>query len=189
MDGFFGYNQIEIVPQDQYKTSFICPWATFSYRKLPFGLKNAGTTFQWVMSYAFHYIKHIVQPYLDDLPAKSRKREDHPDHLRQIFLRCKYFNIRLNPHKCIFAVEAGCLLGFIVSKHGIHIDPLKVEAITQFPPPRTLTQLQSLQEKVNFLHRFFANYAHITKCFLWLLKKDTPFVWDEQAQHSFDKLK
>jgi hypothetical protein len=81
MDGFSGYNQINIVPKDQHKTAFICPWGTFTYRKLPFGLKNAGATFQCAMSYAFHDIKHIVQPYLDDLPAHSMCRVDHPSHL------------------------------------------------------------------------------------------------------------
>jgi hypothetical protein len=76
---FSGYNQINIAPEDQHKTTFICPWGTFTYRKLPFGLKNAGATFQCAMSYAFHDIKHIVQPYLDDLPAHSIRRVDHPN--------------------------------------------------------------------------------------------------------------
>jgi hypothetical protein len=71
MDGFSGYNQINIIPEDQHKTAFICPWGTFSYSKIPFGLKNAGETFQRTMSYAFHDIKQIVQPYLDDLPTHS----------------------------------------------------------------------------------------------------------------------
>ena len=71
MDGFSGYNQIDILPQDQHKMTFICPWGTLAYRKLPFGLKNAGSTFQHAMSYAFHDIKSIVQPYLDDLLKKS----------------------------------------------------------------------------------------------------------------------
>ena len=71
MDDFSGYNQIQIKPEDQDKTTFICPWGTFAYRKLPFGLKNAGATFQRAMSYAFHDIRHIVQPYLDYLPAHS----------------------------------------------------------------------------------------------------------------------
>jgi hypothetical protein len=62
MDGFFDYNQINILPMDQHKTYFIFPWGTFTYRKLPFGLKNDGVTFQRAMSYAFHDIKHIVQP-------------------------------------------------------------------------------------------------------------------------------
>jgi hypothetical protein len=73
MDGFSGYNQINIVPEDQHKTTFICPWGTFSYRKLPFGLKNDSATFQRAMYYDFHGIKHIIQPYLDNLPAHSMR--------------------------------------------------------------------------------------------------------------------
>jgi hypothetical protein len=107
MDGFSGYNQINIVPADQHKTTFICPWGTFTYRKLPFGLKNVSATFQRAMSYAFHDIKHIVQPYLDDLPTHSMHRVDHPTHLHAIFLRCQFYRIRLNPHKCVFCVESG----------------------------------------------------------------------------------
>jgi hypothetical protein len=69
MDGFSGYNRINILPVDQHKTTLIFPWGTFSYWKLPFGLKNDGATFQQAMSYVFHDIKHIMEPYLDDLPA------------------------------------------------------------------------------------------------------------------------
>ena len=93
------------------------------------------------MSYAFHDIKHIAEPYLDDLPAHSLNRSDHIDHLRAIFLRCRFYRIRLNPHKCIFAVEFGRLLSFIVSKDGIRVDPLKIKAILALPPPTNLTQL------------------------------------------------
>jgi hypothetical protein len=110
-------------------------------------------------------------------------------HLRLIFERCRYFRIRLNPNKCSFCVTSGCLLGFIVSTMGIMVDPLKVEAIVQLPPPRTILQLQSLQGNANFLRRFIANYAEITKCFMRLLKKDVPFLWDEAVQCSFDALK
>ena len=88
MDGFSDYNQINICPKDQYKTAFICPSGTIAYRKLPFGLKNNGENFQRAMNYAFHDIKHIIQPYLDDLPAHSWKQADHLQRLRAIFLRC-----------------------------------------------------------------------------------------------------
>jgi hypothetical protein len=182
MDGFSGYNQIEILPADQHKTAFICPWGTFAYRNIPFGLKNAGATFQRAMSYAFHDIKHIAEPYLDDLPAHSSNRPDHIGHLRAIFLRCRFYRIRLNPHKCIFAVESGRLLSFIVSKYGIRVDPLKIKAILALHPPTNLTQLQSLQGKENFLRRFICNYAEITKGFMRLLQKNTPFIWDDTAQ-------
>jgi hypothetical protein len=176
MDGFSSYNQINIAPEDQHKTAFICPWGTFSYRKLPFGLKNAGATFQHAMSYTFHDIKHIVQPYLDDLPAHSMHRVDHPTHLRAIFVHCRFYRIRLNPHKCVFCIESGRLLGFIVSHQGIWVDPIKVEAILNLLPLSTLCQLQILQGKANFLHQFIPNYAKITRGFMRLLKKDSEFV-------------
>jgi hypothetical protein len=82
MDGFSSYNQIQIKPEDQHKTTFIFPWGTFSYRKFPFGLKNVGATFQWAMSYDFHDIKHIVEAYLDDLDARSQ-------HVILILVTCK----------------------------------------------------------------------------------------------------
>jgi hypothetical protein len=141
------------------------------------------------MSFAFHDLKHIVEAYLDDLASCSRKRKDHPMHLQLIFEHYRYFRIRLNPNKCSFCFTSGRLLGFIISTTGIMVDPLKVEAIIQFPPPHTILQLQSLQGKANFLRRFIANYAEITKGFMHLLKKDVPFFWDEAAQRSFDALK
>ena len=90
MDGFFGYNQIQIKPEDQHKTTFIFPWGTFAYKKIPFGLKIAGETFQHVMNFSFHDIKVIFEPYLDDIPAHSHKRIDHPDHLCLIFEPCMH---------------------------------------------------------------------------------------------------
>jgi hypothetical protein len=119
MDGFSGYNQINILPIDQHKSSFIFPWGTFAYRKLPFGLKNVGETFQRTMSYAFHEIKHMVKPYIDDLLVHSMRRQDHLAHLQAIFVRCCYCHIRLNLHKCVFCVESDGIIGFIVSIHGI----------------------------------------------------------------------
>jgi hypothetical protein len=118
-----------IKPEDQHKTTFICPWGTFSYRKIPFDLKNAGVTFQRSMKFSFHDIKHIFEAYLDDLTTHSRKRVDHSTHLRLVFERYHYYHICLNPHKCIFCVRSSCLLGFLVFEHGIMVDPMKVEAI------------------------------------------------------------
>ena len=104
-------------------------------------------------------------------------------------MRCRHYRISLNPHKCVFYIETGRLLGFVVSKVSIHVDPSKVEAIVKLPPPSTLCQLQSLQGKANFLRRFIPNYVEITKGFTTLLKHNTPFYWDEIANKSFDALK
>jgi hypothetical protein len=189
MDGFSSYNQIQIKLKDQHKTFFIFPWGTFAYRKMPFGLKNVGATFQRAMSYAFHDITRIVEAYLDDLTAYSKQRADHPSHLRAIFDRCRKYKIRLNPIKCNFCVVVGRLLRFIVSRNEIMVDPFKVEAILQLSLPHTVHQLQSLQGKTNFLRWFIANYAKITKGFMRLLKKEVPFYCDERAQRSFEALK
>jgi hypothetical protein len=162
MDGFSGYNQIQIHPADQYKTAFTTPWGTFSYHLMPFGLKNAGATFQRAMTYIFHDLANIILAYLDYLTARSKKRTQHLDDLRIIFQRCCQYNIHLNPLKCVFCVTAGHLLSFIVSQSGITVDPLKVQAIIESPPPRNLQQLQSLQGKANFLILFvrITPYAH-----------------------------
>jgi hypothetical protein len=147
---------------------------------MPFGLKNAGATFQRAMSFSFHDLKHIVEAYLDDLASRSHKRADHSAHIQLIFEQCLYYWILLNPKKCSFCVTLGCFLGFIVLTTGIMVDPLKVEVIVQFPSPCTIPQLQSLKG-IFFLRRFITNYADITKGFMCLLKKDIPFHWDEAA--------
>eukprot|EP00253_Pinus_taeda_P002159 PITA_02159 len=100
------------------------------------------------MSYAFHDIKHIVQPYPNDLPAHSLRQAGHLIHLRAIFMRCRHYRIKMNLHKCVFCIETGRLLGFVVSKAGIRVDPSKVKAIVKLPPPSTLRLLQSFLEAV-----------------------------------------
>jgi hypothetical protein len=107
----------------------------------------------------------------------------------KIFIHCQHYNICLNPHKFIFVVESVRLLGFIVSIFGIRVDPLKVEAIINLPPPVTINQLQKLQQISNFLRWFIVNCIYITKGFILLLKNGIPFIWDEQSQRSFDRLK
>jgi hypothetical protein len=151
MDRFSGYNQIQIHPVNQYKTTFTTPWGNFSYRVMPFGLKNASTTFQQAMTYIFHDLAHIILAYLDDLTARSKKCTQHLDDLQIIFQWCRQYKIHLNPLKCMFYVTVGCLFGFIISQSGITVDPLKVQAITEIAPPQNLRQLQSLQGKANFL--------------------------------------
>ena len=127
------------------------------------------------MTYIFHDLAAIILAYLDDLTARSKKRTQHLDDLRIIFQRCHQYNIRLNPLKCVFCVTAGCLLGFIVSQSSITMDPLKVQAITEIPPPRNLRQLQSLQGKANFLRCFVPDYAICAHGFLHLLRHNIPF--------------
>jgi hypothetical protein len=168
MEGFLGYNQIQIKPEDQHKMTFIFSWGTFSYRKMPFGFTNFEATSHRAMTFAFHNLKHIVEAYIENITTHSRKRVDHPKHLWLVIEICHHYLIGLNPHKCIFCIRSYRLLGFLVSETGIMVYSLKVEAILRLPPPCTIRQLQGLQGKANFLCRFIVNYDNITKVFMCL---------------------
>ena len=112
-----------------------------------------------------------------------------PTSSRAIFLRCRFYKIHMNPHKCIFFVKFGHFLGFIVLKHEIWVDPNKVKVITQFLAPQSILQLPILQGKENFICHFIINYVKLTNNFMPLLKKGVQLLWDDQAQCSFDALK
>ncbi|KAK8593128.1 hypothetical protein V6N12_045214 [Hibiscus sabdariffa] len=127
MDGFSGYNQIKMCQNDMSKTTFVTLWGTFCYKVMPFGLKNAGATYQRAMVALFHDMMHKeIEVYVDDMIAKSRTEEEHLTNLRKLFQRLKEFHLKLNPAKCTFGVTSGKLLGFIVSKRWIEIDPDKL---------------------------------------------------------------
>ena len=127
--------------------------------------------------------------FFDDLAACSCERMHHSYHLRLVFERCHHYLVMLNPHKCIFCMKSGRLLGFIVSKDSIRVNPLKVEAILQLSPPRNIRHLQCLQGMESLLRRFVMNVANLTRGFMRVLKKDTTFCWDEWAQESFHAIK
>jgi hypothetical protein len=93
MDEFLGYNLIQIKSEDQHKMKFICPWGTFPYQKIPFGLKNIRETFQRATTFVFHDLKNIVEAYLNDLVAHSHKSVDHPKHLQLVFEICFHYRI------------------------------------------------------------------------------------------------
>ena len=119
--------------------------------------------FQRAMTCTFHDLKKIFEFYLDELAAHSRMRVRHPYHLILVFERCFHYQIWLNPHKCIFCMNFGHLLGFIVSKEDIRVNPLKVKAILQLSPPRNIRHLQCLQGMEKFLRRFVVNFANFTR--------------------------
>lgn len=111
MDGFLGYNQIRIAPEDQEKTTFTCTWETYCWNVMSFGLKNAGTTYQRAMTTIFHDMMHtFMEDYVDDILSKSHTRQEYLNILRKIFDRLERYQLRLNPKKCAFGVTFGKLL-------------------------------------------------------------------------------
>jgi hypothetical protein len=187
MDRFLGYNQIQNKPKDQNKMTFICPWGTFAYHKMPFNLKNAKETFQRAMTFAFHDLNHIVEDYLDDLASHSHKRADQSTYLWLVFERCRYYRIWLNPHKFIFCIRSSHLFRFLVFETGIMVDLLKVEEILRLPPPCTIRQLQGLQVLAHILAGECFPFSFIpwmTKCEEGGLKKP-PQMGFNQSQGAF----
>jgi len=111
-------------PSDELKTTLHTPWSTYAYRKIPFSLINVGATFQRAMDLDLcGLINHSVVVYLDDVTIFSKNKKYHLSHLRSVLECCRKYGISLNPKKSIFYVDQGELLGFIVSKHGMMIDP------------------------------------------------------------------
>ena len=120
LDGFSGYNQILVHPDDQPKIAFTTPWGTFMYVKMPFELMNAGATFERAMDIAFSKgIHDFLVIYLDDITVFSKSDNQHLDHLRQVFIKCRKYGISLNPKKSLFGLEEEKLLGHIIFKDGI----------------------------------------------------------------------
>ena len=125
---------------------------TFCYKVMPFGLKNAGITYQRAMVTLFHDMMHKeIEVYVDDMIAKSQGEDDHVVNLRKLFERLRKFQLTLNPAKCTFGATSGKLLGFVVSKKRIKIDPDKVRAIQDLPPPRTTKEVRSFMGRLNYI--------------------------------------
>jgi hypothetical protein len=172
LDGFSGYNQVLVAEEDREKTTFITPWETYAYARMPFSLKNAGATFQMAMDHAFNgLIGNFMDDYQYDLTMNSNKREDHIHHLRKVFERCRLYDVSLNPKKCLFVVTQGKLLGHIVCKEWIYIDPERVKAINELNPPTSKKGVHSFFGKINFVRRFVPDYASIIKPINLLLKR------------------
>ena len=127
MDTFSGYNQIKMSEEDQERTSFVTSQGLFCYKVMPFGLKNAGATYQRLMNKMFtHQIGRNVQVYVDDMLVKSLRKNDHLNDLQETFDTLRSCNMKLNPSKCVFGVTAGKFLGFMVSQRGIEVNPEKL---------------------------------------------------------------
>ncbi|GJZ66238.1 reverse transcriptase domain-containing protein [Tanacetum coccineum] len=160
LDGFSGYFQIPIDPNDQEKTTFTCPFRTYAYRRMPFGLYNAPTTFQRCMLAIFHdMIKESVEVFMDDFSEK-----------------------------CHFMVKEGIVLGHKVSSAGLEVNKAKIDVISKLPPPN-IKGVRSFLGHAGFYQRFIKDFSKITRPLTKLVEKDTPFEFNDECQKAFKLLK
>jgi hypothetical protein len=190
LDAYSGYNQIRMKFKDEEKTTFITPYGVFCYMTMPFGLKNAGATYQRCMQACLHdQIGDNVQVYVDDIVVKTHKGEMLLQDLRQTFANLNRYNIKLNPLKCMFGIPVGQLLGYLISERGIEANPEKIQALLMMQEPTNPRGVQQLAGRVAALSRFIAKLGEKALPFYQLLKKSDKFTWTIEAKATFADLK
>ena len=186
IDGYSRYNQICMVAKDAEKMAFRTPIGNFYYTIMPFGLKNAGATYQRTMTVIFHDMMHKeMEDYVDDIVVKSKIRTGHFQVLEQVFERCRKHKLRMNPMKCAFKVSAGKFLGFLEHHRGINVDPVKATAIATMKIPTTVKELKNFLGRVSYIRRFVPRLASVTTSLSKMLKKGTKFTWGTEQQEAF----
>ncbi|GJZ93761.1 reverse transcriptase domain-containing protein [Tanacetum coccineum] len=190
LDGFLGYIQIPIDLQDQDKTTFTCPYKTFAYRRMPFGLCNAPGTFQRCMMAIFHnMIEETMEVFMDDFSVFRDSFSTCLSHLDKMLKRCEDTNLVLNWEKCHFMVKECIVLGHKISKSEIEVDKVKVDVIAKFPHSTSVKGIRSFLDHPGFYRRFIQDFSKIVRPMTHLLEKDTPFIFSKECIESFNILK
>ncbi|CAN6700147.1 unnamed protein product [Malus baccata var. baccata] len=186
LDGYSGYNQIPIAPKDQEKTTFTCPFGTFAYRRMPFGLYNAPATFQrCIMSTFSGMVENIVEVFMDEFSVFGNSFVICLDNLSLVLERCK----ETNWEKCHFMVKHGIVLGHLISSKGIEVDKAKIEVIAKLPLPTSVKNVRSFLGHAGFYRRFIKDFSKISRPLCNLLAKDACFDFNADCHDAFNKLK
>ncbi|KAL4295792.1 hypothetical protein GQ457_12G014190 [Hibiscus cannabinus] len=190
LDGYSGYNQIAIAPEDQSKTTFTCPYRTFAFRRMPFGLCNVPATFQRCMTAIFSDLNEdCLEIFMDDFPTFGEDFDNFLSNLEKVLIRCKETNLVLNWEKCHFMDDEGIVLVHKISSKGIEVDRAKIEVISKLPPPTTVKGIRSFLGHAGFYRRFIEDFSKITKPLCSLLEKGRQFEFNEDCMKAFNLLK
>ncbi|XP_048618623.1 uncharacterized protein LOC125589950 [Brassica napus] len=190
LDGYSGFFQIPIHPNDQEKTTFTCPYGTFAYRRMPFGLCNAPATFQRAMMSIFSdLIEDVMEVFMDDFSVYGSSFATCLSNLCRVLQRCEDTNLVLNWEKCHFMVKEGIVLGHKVSEKGIEVDKAKIDVMVGLAPPRTVKDIRSFLGHAGFYRRFIMDFSKIARPLTRLLCKEAAFHFDEECMEAFKNLK
>ncbi|GAU44722.1 hypothetical protein TSUD_88060 [Trifolium subterraneum] len=189
-DAYSGYNQIPMDVADRTKTAFMTESGNYYYNVMPFGLKNAGATYQRMMNKVFRgEIGDMLEVYMNDMIVKSHEEVDHTIHLQKVFEQARKVNMRFNPEKCTFGIRAGKFFGFYLTERGIEANPDKCRAFTEFPTPNDKKSIQTLNGMLTALSRFVAKSAQHALPLFKLLRKESAFEWTEECEQALQHLK
>nr|GEW43378.1 reverse transcriptase domain-containing protein [Tanacetum cinerariifolium] len=190
LDGFSGYFEIPIDPQSQEKTTFTCPYGTFAYRRMPFGLCNALSTFQRCMIAIFHdMIEKTIEVFMDSFSVFGDSFSSCLSNLDKMLKRCEDTYLVLNWEKCHFMCKEEIILGHKISKSRIKVDRAKVDVIAKLPHPTTVKGVRSFLGHAGFYRRFIQDFFKIARPMTHLFEKETPFVFSKDCIDAFETLK
>jgi hypothetical protein len=190
LDCFSGYHQCWIAKEDEEKTSFITPFGTSCFVRMPGGLKNVGPTFTRMTGEVFKLqIGRNIQAYVDDLIVKSGDRANHISDLAETFTNMRRAELKLNPEKCVFGVTKGKILGCLISAKRIEAKLDKIKAIREMEEPKTKKDIQKLNGRVAALNRFISRSAERSLQFFKALKGKGKIEWGPEQSKAFTELK
>ncbi|GJT08202.1 reverse transcriptase domain-containing protein [Tanacetum coccineum] len=190
LDGFSGFFQIPIAPEDQEKTTFTCPYGTFAYRRMPFGLCNAPATFQRCLTAIFHdMVEDFMEVFMDDFSVFGNSFDCCLANLDRKLARCEETNLVLNWGKCHFMVKEGIVLGHKIFGAGIKVDRAKIDMIAKLPYPTNVKGVRSFLGHAGFYRRFIKDFSRISKPMTQLLMKDAKFNFSDDCKKAFNILK
>ena len=190
LDAFSGYHQIPMHPPNAEKTSFITPHGLYCYNVMPFGLKNAGATYQRLVTKMFRsLLSSTMEVYIDDMLVKSKQRPDHVAHLQQTFDLLRESSMKLNPLKCAFGVSAGRFLEFMVTQRGIEANPAQLKAILQSSIPSSKKGIKQLTGRLAALGRFISRLTDRLKPFFTTLRGANRAEWNKECDRAFIAIK
>ena len=190
LDGYLGYNQIIISPEDQEKTTFTCPYGTLSFQRIPFGLCNARSTFQRCMMAIFsNMVERTIEVFMDDFSVLEKSFDNCLENLRQALIRREETNLVLNWEKCYSMVKEGIVLGHWISERRIEVDRAKVETIEKLLLPSSVKAIRSFLCHAGFYRRFIKDFSKIAKPLSNPLVQGAPFEFDDQCLQVFLFLK
>ncbi|GJS32074.1 putative reverse transcriptase domain-containing protein [Tanacetum coccineum] len=185
-----GYHQLRVREQDISKTAFRTRYGHYEFLVMPFGLTNAPAVFMDLMNRIFHeYLDKFVIVFIDDILVYSKSEEEHERHLRIVLEILRQKKLYAKFLKCEFWLQQVTFLGHIVSADGIIMDPSKVEAITKWPRPTTVTEVRSFLGLAGYYRRFVEGFSRLALPLTQLMRKGEKFVWTDERQESFEELK
>ena len=190
LDAASGFWQIPLTDRAKKLSAFVTQSGQYSWTVTPFGLVNSPASFSLVMSSVLRGLNYrVALCYVDDVIIFSKTFEDHLRHLNDVFTRLRTANLTLKPSKCTFAAPEVYYLGHIISKHGVKVQPSKIEAVRSFPVPKNQHDLKSFLGLTCYYRRFIKGYSTIAATLHKLLQKDCKYVWTKETQSAFDLLK